>query len=398
MGTDVRMPPLSQTLDTLVLVQWLKQVGDPVAKGEPLFTVETDKATLEVEAPADGRLAAILAQPGEEVRTGAVIGRIAGEGEALMQAAGAPGREEGVKPPVKVEPPDAASRRGEARRVENAGFRERILASPRARRRLDAAGAALADLRGRGSGPLGAVVERDVLAYLAERRMGAPAVEAAAAPAALPGRGASAAGLEDLRGSYAAAFTRQADAARLLEVRERILERLEAGQPRPEAADFLALIACRLLARYPTLNARVEGDRAVAQAEVHLALGVEGGPGMLFPVVRAAGRLGLFELARARLELAERARQGRLRAEELSGATFTLIDLGASGVDQVVPALVLPQAAALAAGWLKASGARPALTLVLSCDLRATGARAPAGFLKELVEHIEAPEMTLALT
>lgn len=397
MPMNILMPPLSQTKDTLVLVQWLKEVGERVKKGEPLFAVETDKATLEVEAPAEGRLAAIWAYPGEEVRAGAVIGQIAGEGEALEAAAAAP-----LPGTVGAKALAETETRGTARttkrpRMEQTGARERVLASPRARRLLSEEGIELGALKGWGSGPQGAVVERDVLAYLRERKTGRPEIKAAPVPAGLPGRGAAAAGSEDLRGSYAATFTREADAARLLEVREHILKRLKAGQPQPEVADFLALIACRLLARYPTLHGRMDGDREAAQTEVHLALGVESAQGMLFPVVQGAGRLGLFELARARLKLAERARQGRLQNEDLRGATFMLIALSGRGADTFMPALIFPQKAALGVGRVRQTGAGALLRLALSCDLRGVSAEQAAGFLEELAMLIEAPEMVLAL-
>ena len=145
MPFEVLMPPLSQTLDTLVLVEWLKRAGDPVDKGEPLFLVESDKATLEVEAPAAGVLAALLVEPGAEVRVKTPIALISLAGEPV---AGPPRRTFAPLPPARL---------------------QRIAASPRARALAQQEGVDLASVRA--TGPEGMIVERDVKAYAAAARM-----------------------------------------------------------------------------------------------------------------------------------------------------------------------------------------------------------------------------------
>ncbi|MDX2258256.1 MAG: biotin/lipoyl-containing protein, partial [Hyphomicrobiaceae bacterium] len=137
---QILVPPLSQTSDTLVLVEWRKRVGEPVAKGDILFTVETDKATLEVESPGSGILQAIYAQPNDEIAVRSVIGVIAEEDAPL--------------PPAEPRPALPARH-------------DWIFASPRARHLARREGAALSNMRP--TGPRGMIVERDVRAYLAER-------------------------------------------------------------------------------------------------------------------------------------------------------------------------------------------------------------------------------------
>ncbi len=186
MPVEILVPPLSQTMDTLVLVEWMKQIGEPVTKGEVLFRVETDKSTLDVESPADGILQEILAHPGQEIKIRSSIGMIAEPGEALLPAGVAPagsiqptiaGREEtngsvllalrAVGPLGEPLPPERVSR---------------IFASPRARNLASQRGISLDDLRGAGSGPQGMIVERDILASLEREKAWSRTALAAAVP------------------------------------------------------------------------------------------------------------------------------------------------------------------------------------------------------------------------
>src|SRR5262245_43512305 len=174
MAIDIVMPPLSQTSDTLVLTAWLKQVGEPVTKGEPLFEVETDKATLEVEAPASGVLRAVLVQPGSEVAVKAVIGSIAAPEEMKDGQPAAPLVMPGASPSGSADsaPSHAA---GKSTVSLPADRRDRIFASPRARRLAEQAGVLLQAVTA--TGPDGTIVERDVRAHL-ESNTAAPKVTA----------------------------------------------------------------------------------------------------------------------------------------------------------------------------------------------------------------------------
>jgi pyruvate dehydrogenase E2 component (dihydrolipoamide acetyltransferase) len=178
MATDIVMPPLSQTSDTLILAAWLKKVGDPVAKGEALFEVETDKATLTVESPASGTLHEILVEPGTEVAAKARIGSIAAEKIEPVAAA------EATPAGIRQEPSRAGNHR--LRPAHSAAKTDRILASPRARRLADDQGLTLSGITA--TGPRGMIVERDVRAYLASAAasaadVAAPRAEMAEAPA-----------------------------------------------------------------------------------------------------------------------------------------------------------------------------------------------------------------------
>ena len=174
MAVEIVVPPLSQTMDSLVILEWFKKIGDPVAKGETLFTVETDKATLEVESPASGILKSILAQAGEEVKVRSIIGSIAEPGEVLDEIAdpeivSSPQSSHPATRPLDVPLPQivAAGPAGETLSPERLN---RLFSSPRARQRAWLEGISLEELRGRGTGPEHSIVERDVETYLESKK------------------------------------------------------------------------------------------------------------------------------------------------------------------------------------------------------------------------------------
>ncbi len=327
MPFEVLMPPLSQTLDTLVLVEWLKRAGEPVRKGEPLFLVESDKATLEVEAPASGVLAAVLVEPGVEVRVKTPIALIAVAGEP---ASTPPRRTLEPLPPARL---------------------QRIAASPRARAVAQKEGIDLAGVRA--TGPEGMIVERDVKAYAAAARAPAkPAVQPAqpepmrVSPVAR--RMAAAAGIdvealaqaqsgrritrsdvaaemraaeetgkvgqplstmrrsiaERLQAGYHAAvpvtLTREVDATELVELRARILADLADDTARPTFTDFFAFIAAHCLRRHGTLNGVYEGELLFHAPEVHLALAMDTPRGLVAPVLRPPDLANLGTIAQRR--------------------------------------------------------------------------------------------------
>ena len=354
MPIDIVVPPLSQTSDTLVFIGWLKKVGDPVTKGEALFEVETDKATLEVEAPATGTLREALAEPGAEVAVMARIGSIAVPEAAAIAA---------PLPQGTSQPPTPAAARPPASPLP-AERAERLLASPRARALAEKEGVALRVLKA--SGPRGLIVERDVRAHLAEREAARqpPEAEPALSPPAAETEGRRIP-LTATRRTMArrlvasqqttvpVTLTRDVDATELVALRERLLVDL-AGQRdagvRPSYTDLLVSITARCLQRHPTLNGTFDGEQLELFDAVHMGLAVDTERGLLAPVLRHAQGLGLVALARARQAVVERARAGTLPAEALAGGTFTLTNLGALGIDAFTPLLNSPQIAILGLG------------------------------------------------
>ncbi len=423
MPFEVLMPPLSQTLDTLVLVEWLKRVGEPVSKGEPLFLVESDKATLEVEAPASGVLAAVLVEPGVEVRVKTPIALIAVAGETV---ASLPRRSFAPLPPARL---------------------QRIAASPRARALAQQEGIDLAAVRA--SGPEGMIVERDVKAHAAaaDRMDAQPAQPEPARVSPVARRMAAAAGIdvealaqaqggrritrsdvaaemrvaeetakpgqplspmrrsiaERLQAGYHAAvpvtLTREVDATELVDLRARILADLADDAPRPTFTDFFALIAAHCLRRHSALNGTYDGELLFHAPDVHLALAVDTPRGLLAPVLRPPDLANLGTIARRRVELVEAAQAARLTAADLDGGTFTLSNLGPLRVDAFTPVINPPQIAILGTGRIREAPAayrgqlalRQLLVLSLTFDHRLVDGAPAARFLDDVAEFIEKP-------
>jgi len=425
MPIDIIVPPLSQTSDTLVLTAWLKKVGDPVAKGEALFEVETDKATLEVESPATGTLYEVLAEPGTEVAVKARIGSIALPDTGAL-AAPAPSAPAATGTPGPTEAAPAAlglnlSRPPAAPLLAERS--ERVFASPRARRLADEAGLALQGIKA--SGPRGMIVERDVRAHLVELQaappppQSGPAVPPTPAPALVPTPPATESRqvpLTPTRRTIArrlqasqqtttpVTLTRDADATELVALRERLLLDM-AGHGdtdvRPTYTDFLVSIVARCLQRHPSFNATFDGQQLeIFDDPVHMGLAVDTERGLLVPVLRHVERLGLIALARQRGAVVQRALAGTLEPGEMAGGTFTLTNLGALGVDAFTPLLNPPQVATLGLGRIRAVvgpvgntiGLRQSMFLSLTFDHRAVDGAPAARLLADIAGLVEQPD------
>ena len=396
MATDVIMPALGMAQDTGILVSWLRREGEEVAKGDPLMEVETDKAVVEVEAPAAGILAAVSAAEGDEVPVGQVIALILAPGE---EAPSPSEREMPRKPPAQAAAaeapaageaaPRAATEPGAAPPVRD----ERLpAASPKARRMAAERGLEVRTIHG--SGPEGAVLAADVPAE-------------AAVEGARPG-GAPASPLETGRlwrvmaertsQSWAAAphfyLTRQVDATRLVGWRQSLRRQgIEVT-----FSDLLVRVAAAALTAHPRVNARWE-DGVVAQEGVNIGLAVATVDGLVAPVLHGSDRLGLEEIASRRGELVGRAREGRLTPADLTGGGFTISNLGMYGVDAFSAILNAGQAAILAVGRIAdrvvaVAGrpeVRPVMILTLSCDHRVIDGARGAEFLQTLADLLEEP-------
>jgi len=429
MAIDILMPPLSQTMDSLVLVEWSKKIGEPVVRGETLFVVETDKAMLEVESPGAGTLRETLAAPGAEVKIGAKIGVIAEPGDEAVGATSAAqiSRRDGQPLPPERQ--------------------HRVFASPRARRLAEAEGIALSSLNA--SGPQGMIVERDVRAAL-ERQRAQPKItpvarrvaEAAGldvtaltpsepgalitredvekaiqqqplAEPVLPSRqqAGSRIALSPVRKTIArrlqashqttapVTLNREVDATELTALRERLLADLQPGDPRPTYTDLLISIVARCLRRHPRFNAHFDGDTIELRDEVNMGLAMDTERGLFVPVIRDAQRKGLLDLARARTQLAQRVADGAITPDEMSDGTFTLTNLGALGVDSFTPIVNPPQVAILGVGRIRPVPAvyqnqvsiRQVMFLSLTFDHRAVDGAPAARLLNDIAQMIEKP-------
>jgi pyruvate dehydrogenase E2 component (dihydrolipoamide acetyltransferase) len=370
--------------ETGKVLRWLKAEGDEVAKGEPLMEVETDKVTVEIEAPTDGLLAGLKAAEGADVPVGQPVAVILAPGEALPEngASASPAAEATpVVQAVAATPVEAPKR--EARRR---------LASPKARRLAAEQGIDL-DALGEGSGPGGALVAADVAT---------PAQAAAPAPTGgeQPLSRIWSIMAERTAQSWASAphfyLMREVDAGRLASWRS--VARDRAGRD-VSVTDLLVRATAAALARHPQANAAWADGSIRLNDEVNVGIAVAVEDGLVVPVIHGADRLGVGEIAARREDVVTRAREGALRPEDVERGTFTISNLGMFGVDAFNAVVNAPQAAILAVGRIVervvpvdgAPGVRPMMALTLSCDHRVIDGARAAQFLSELAALIEEP-------
>lgn len=417
MPANVLMPALSPTMEKGKLAKWLKKEGDKVKSGDVLAEIETDKATMEVEAVDEGVVEEILVPEGtEEVKVNAPIARLSGEGgSAPAPKADAP-KAEAPKP----EAPKAETAPAPKAAAQPAGDGKRIFASPLARRLAKDAGVDLAQVAG--SGPHGRIIRRDI-----EGLKGSPA---AAKPFAAPAKSAAAAeprqvqslaqmGIPDgsydlipLDGMKKTVARRMTDSFRdvphfpltidieideLLAARAKINAMLEKSGGKVSVNDFVIKAAAVALKQVPEANSSYTPDGIALHhhADVAMAVAVDGG--LITPIIRSAELKGLAQIAKESKDLAERARTRKLKPDEFQGGTFTVSNLGMFGIKSFASIINEPQACILSVG---AGEKRPVvrgdaleiatvMTVTLTCDHRAvdgaTGARWLAAF-KSLLE------------
>jgi pyruvate dehydrogenase E2 component (dihydrolipoamide acetyltransferase) len=384
--TEVIMPALGMAQDTGKVLRWLKAAGDEVVKGEALVEVETDKVTVEVEAPTDGTLAALRAAEGDDVPVGQAVAVILASGEAAP--------EESVEEP-RVPAPEAvpaASSGGPHRSAAApAGERpRRQLASPKARRLAAEGDVDLATLAG--SGPGGAVVAADVEAAA----QAAPPAAEVLATSAVWQRMAQRIS-ESWRTAPHFFLSREVDAGRLGSWRE--TARAKPGHESLTHTDLLVKLSAEALRRHPRVNA-AWADGSIAPSEhVNVGVAVATEDALVVPVIHDADRLALREIAERRSALVEAARTGALRPEDVHGGTFTVSNLGMYGVDAFLAVLNPPQAAILAVGRIAdrvvpvdgSPAVRPTLVLSLSFDHRVVDGARGAEFLDTLASLVEEP-------
>jgi pyruvate dehydrogenase E2 component (dihydrolipoamide acetyltransferase) len=372
MPAEVIMPALGMAQETGKVLRWLKEDGAPVAKGEPLLEVETDKVTVEIEAPADGTLAGLAAPEGAEVPVGSVIALVLGEGEqfaaAPPQSVPAPATE-AADPVTEITAPVAAPQ-------ENV---RRGLASPKARRLAQERGIDLAAVAG--SGPGGAVVAADL--------------EGAGAPPPLEVGPVWLRMAERMTQAWQEVpqfvLARDVDARRLMRRGEGI-----------SVTDLLVEASAQALARHPRLTASWRDGALVPGEGVNVGVAVATADALVVAVIHHADRLTLTEISVLRRGLGEAARAGRLRPEDVQGGTFTISNLGMYGVDAFQAIVNPPQAVILAVGRIierpvavdGAIAARPVLTLTLSFDHRVVDGARGAEFLDTLASLVETGEET----
>ncbi|WP_396917442.1 dihydrolipoamide acetyltransferase family protein [Mycolicibacterium sp.] len=387
---EITMPRLSDTMEDGVIIAWHKNIGDRVEPGEVLAEIETDKAIMELEAYDAGILEHMLAGEGDRVPIGVPIA-IIGDGSgtsAVPQAA--PAAAPNPAPAAPTPAPAAPAVRS-----------DRPKASPLARKVAEANGVDLATVTG--SGPGGRIIRKDV-EHLppAESPAGPTPVEGDfdAVPLTTLQRVAAKRLTESKQNAPHFYLTAAVDVTDLLGFRKTVNDSLEAGGgPKVSVNDFIVRAVASALRGNPGVNVSFGGDTLLRHHGVHIGVAVAVDAGLVVPVVRDADRKSVSQIACETKEMAGRARIGKLRADEMTGGTFTISNLGMYGIEQFAAVINPPEAAILAVGAATDElrlvdgevAARKILRLTLSADHRAIDGATGAVFLRDLTALLEHP-------
>ena len=411
------MPKLSDTMVEGTIARWKKKQGDTIETGDILAEVETDKATMEMEAFDDGVLKEIYVADGGVAKVGEKIALVLAEGESPDGAEAAPAAKAEAAPAAqpaesKAAPPSAARR---ARRPPSGA---RVKASPLAKKIAAERGVGLDGIQG--SGPGGRIVAKDIPEKGAAPAAAAPAP---AAPAAAPkiqaaaGEGDKRVPLTGMRRVIAerllASKTQlphfylsiEVDASSLMRLRKELNSANEAaGLPKLTVNDFVLLAVARAASSHPYINASWAGDAIIQYGSVNISVAVAVDEGLVTPVIRDADKLSLKEISATVKDLAKRARDKKLKPEEYAGGTITVSTLGAYGIEQFFAIINPPQAAILAVGAIVKKPVVNAkdeivvgerMSVSLSGDHRVVDGAVGAEYLGTLRKLIENPALML---
>jgi pyruvate dehydrogenase E2 component (dihydrolipoamide acetyltransferase) len=430
MASQVMMPKLSPTMEEGQISRWLKKEGDKVSMGEPLAEIDTDKATMEMQALQNGTLRKILVNEGESAPLGqpiAIVGEPDEDISALLTAApskpaatpSAPAAEPQETPPAPTPataqptpfPQPAPDSRGNG--AQAASGSERLVVSPLAARMAAEAGLDLRSLSG--TGPGGRIVKRDIETALSQRQSGtaAPAVQLRALPSVQrPPTGASPyrdEPISEIRRTIARRLvtslgpiphfflTIEIEMDRAAEMRESI----KALNPELKISinDIIIKVAAATLIQHPQVNASFQDKfvRYYERADVGVAVAIE--DGLITPVVRSADLKSLSEIAAEVRDMAERARHRQLKPEEYTGASFSVSNLGMFGIDEFTAVINPPEGAILAIGAMTRKPVvrdgeivvRQMMHVTMSCDHRVIDGATGAKFLQTFKKILENP-------
>ncbi len=424
MANEVKLPRLGQGMEAGTITKWLKSEGDVVAKGEPLFEIDTDKVTQEVEADYAGVLLKIELAEGE-APVGQTIAWIGKEGEEVASASAVEdtaakdtaviddGAPQSAEKPAEAHARDqeraagAAAAAAAAERLSGSSGGSssnggRVKASPLARRIARERGIDLHALTG--TGPDGRIVAEDV-----ERgQVSAPS----ATPAAVPTGEIESVPLTNIRKTIARRLTAAWQApvfqltvsADMTRANDLVARARELNPDvRVTVTDLLAKVCAQALMRHREVNVQYSEDALLKFPTANVGIAVAAPQGLVVPVLRSVERLALAEVATARGEIVGRARENKLTTQDLEDGTFTISNLGMFGIEQFVAVINPPQAAILAVGATVDTPValdgevvvRPMLTMTLTVDHRAVDGAAGADFLRTVKQFVEEPALAL---
>jgi 2-oxoglutarate dehydrogenase E2 component (dihydrolipoamide succinyltransferase) len=429
MATEITVPTLGESVTSATVARWLKQAGEAVALDEPLVELETDKVTVEVNAPAAGVLSSISAPEGSEVPVGALLGMLDAGATAVSaapKAAPAPQRvpaaaakpapaprpaampQAGVNAPVAARGPVARPATPPADVAAHAPL-------PAAAKLIEEQHLSEANL-GTGTGKDGRITKGDVLAFLNR-----PAPAAAPPPVAKPARAGEpreervrmtrlrrtiAARLKEAQNTAAMLTTfNEVDMSAVMALRSEYREAFEKKHSgvRLGFMSFFVKACVAALKAFPAVNAEIDGDDIVYKNFVHMGIAVGGAAGLVVPVIRDVDAMSFAEIERAIADFGRRARDGALKLDELTGGTFSITNGGVYGSLMSTPILNPPQSGILGmhkiqerpmvvAGKIEA---RPMMYLALSYDHRIVDGSEAVSFLVRVKEGVEDPRRLL---
>jgi pyruvate dehydrogenase E2 component (dihydrolipoamide acetyltransferase) len=426
MATEVKLPRLGQGMESGTIVKWLKSEGDKVEKGEPLYELDTDKVTQEVEAEASGVLLKIAISSGE-VEVGKTIAVIGEQGEKVetepKEPAGNGSSAQTVGDDAQEEGSPARARQQDRERGRRASAGDmsdqvtevgqpsgdnggRVKASPLARRIARERGIDLSGVAG--TGPDGRVVAEDV------ERSAASGTSAPVAAPLPPLEGVEVQQLSSMRKTIARRLTEAwqapvfqlgitVDMGRALDLRARLVELQADGGVKPTISDLLTKVSAAALMRHRAVNALYKGDAVELYPTANIGIAVAVPNGLVVPVIQGCERKSIAEIAAVRAAIVERARAGKLQQSDLDGGTFTISNLGMYGIERFIAVLNPPQAAILAVGSIEdrvvavdgQPAVRPRMEITLTCDHRAVDGATGAEFLRDLKAFLEEPGLAL---
>jgi pyruvate dehydrogenase E2 component (dihydrolipoyllysine-residue acetyltransferase) len=393
--TRVILPKLGLTMDEGRLIAWHKGEGDHVEKGEVLFEVETDKANMEIEAPASGYVRHLLVKAGQSVPVTTLIALISDTidediPDTAHVAAATPGVVEATPESARATPPLARGLPSLAAAVPGDG--ERVRSSPAARRRAQELGVDIGTLTG--SGPGGRINIEDVEAAAVAKP---PASAVAAADAAMDGKREP---LTRMRRAVAEAMTRSVREAPQFSI-SRDIDMTAADAKRKAAGvsytDVIVSAAAVALRAHPRLRSRYDGDALVVSEKIDVGLAVALEAGLIVPVLRDADRKPLGALRDEREALEGAVRSGHARGDAFGGAAITVSNLGTFGVDRFTAIVNPPEASILAVGRVSdrvvavngAPAVRPMVSLTLTIDHRVADGADAARYLSDVAKQLE---------
>ena len=401
---QITMPKLSDTMLEGTLIKWHKKAGDKISVGDVIADVETDKATMEMEAFDDGLITELLIPEGGVVKVGQPIANLEGgkKSAAKSSAPSAPAASTSAPAaPAAAKPKAATSTDG-----------SRVKASPLAKKIALERGVDLSGVQG--TGPGGRIVAADVPATATAVRGTAPAAPLIEVPFSDADKKTPLSGMrrtiaERLLASKTQIphfyLTIEIDAAPLAKLRKDLNAAAEAaGTAKVTVNDFILLAAARAAKQHPKVNAAFAGDSIIEYASVNLSVAIAVEDGLITPVIRDAHNLSLREISGAVKDLAVRARSKKIKPEEYQGGTLTISNLGAFGIDSFYAIVNPPQAAILAVGAIVkkpvvnaqdqiVAGQR--MTIALSGDHRVVDGAAGAEFLATIRKSLESPTTLL---